>query len=296
MSKTTKNALKPKSIFFAALIFVVFMVIAFFFLNRLDNFLYNSSITKEPQKNFQKSDYNEIEKNKKTENEILNNGEEGDKDTEEININTEEEKADGEKKRALEEKNILLNAPFVSQAPFGNWSDPRKQDGCEEAAAIMAMAWVNNRKLTSQMADEKIDEISVYEEKMYGNSRDTNAQDTAQRIFKGFFKYDNIEVKHGITKENIKQELFSGNLVIVPTNGRLLNNPNYTFPGPATHNLVVIGYDAGKKEFITNDPGTRRGEKYRYNEDVLENALSDYPTGNHEKIEEIKTAMIIVWK
>lgn len=296
MSETTKNVLKPKSSFFAALIFVVFMAIAFFFLNRLDNFLHIYDITKEPQKNFQKSDYDKIEKNKKTEKEILNNGEESDRGAEEININTEKEKTDGAEEEVLEEKNILLDAPFISQAPFGNWSDPRKQDGCEEAAAIMAMAWVKNEKLTSQMADEKINEISAYEEKMYGNSRDTNAQDTAERIFKKFFKYDNVRVKYNITKENIKQELFKSNLVIVPTNGRLLNNPNYTFPGPTTHNLVIIGYDVDKKEFITNDPGTRRGEKYRYNEDVLENALSDYPTGNHEKIEEIKTAMIIIWK
>lgn len=194
----------------------------------------------------------------------------------------------------VEEKNVLFDAPFISQAPFGNWSDPRKQDGCEEAAAIMAMAWVNNEKLTPQIADEKIDEISAYEEKMYGNFHDTNARDTAERIFKEFFVYSNIEVKYDITKENIKQELFKGNLIIVPTNGRLLNNPNYTHPGPATHNLVVIGYDISTNEFITNDPGTRRGEKYRYNEDVLEGALLDYPTGNHEKIEEIKTAMIVV--
>ncbi len=194
-----------------------------------------------------------------------------------------------------EEKNVLLDAPFISQAPFGNWSDPRKQDGCEEAAAIMAMAWVNNEKLTPQIADEKIDEISAYEEKMYGNFYDTNAQDTAERIFKGFFAYSNIEVKHNITKENIKQELFKGNLIIVPTNGRLLNNPNYTPPGPATHNLVVIGYDISADEFITNDPGTRNGKSYRYNEDILESALLDYPTGNHEKIEEIKTAMIIIF-
>ncbi len=194
----------------------------------------------------------------------------------------------------LPEKNVLLGAPFISQAPFGNWDDPRKQDGCEEAAAIMAMAWINNEELTAKTADERIDEISAYEEKIYGSFHDTNAQDAAERIFKGFFGYDNIEVKHNITKENIKQELFKGNLVIVPTNGRLLNNPNYTPPGPTTHNLVIIGYDISTDEFITNDPGTRRGEKYRYNEDVLEGALLDYPTGNHEKIEEIKTAMIVV--
>jgi SanA protein len=192
------------------------------------------------------------------------------------------------------EKNVLFDAPFISQAPFGNWSDSRKQDGCEEAAAIMAMAWVNGEKLSPQIADKKIDEISAYEEKMYGSFHDTNAQDTAQRIFREFFHYDNIKVKYDITKEDIKQELFKGNLIIIPTDGQLLNNPNYTPPGPTTHNLVIIGYDVSANEFITNDPGTRNGKGYRYDEDILESALLDYPTGNHEKIEEIKTAMIAV--
>jgi SanA protein len=200
-----------------------------------------------------------------------------------------------EKEEIIEEKNVLLDAPFISQAPLGNWSDPRKQDGCEEAAAIMAMAWVNEEKLTPETADERINKISAFEKKEYGNFYDTNADDTAERIFKGYFKYDNVEAVSDINKEDIKKELFKGNLVIVPTNGRLLGNPYYTPPGPVTHNLVIIGYNIDSKEFITNDPGTRRGEKYRYNEDVLEGALFDYPTGYHEEVKEIKTAMIVIW-
>lgn len=198
--------------------------------------------------------------------------------------------------KIIEEKNVLLEVPFISQAPFANWSDARKQDGCEEVAVIMAMAWVMGEKLTPQKADDKINEISAFEEREIGTFHDTNANDTVEIIFKGFYQYNNIEVRHDITKEDIKQELFKGNLVIVPTDGQLLNNPNYTPPGPTTHNLVVIGYDVISKEFITNDPGTRNGEKYRYDEDVLENALLDYPTGFHEKVEEIKTAMIIIKK
>ncbi|MCK4525280.1 MAG: C39 family peptidase, partial [Candidatus Andersenbacteria bacterium] len=200
-----------------------------------------------------------------------------------------------EKEEIIEEKNVLLDAPFISQAPLGNWSDPRKQDGCEEAAAIMAMAWVNREKLTPEIADERINKISAFEEKEYGNFYDTNANDTVKRIFKGYFEYDNVEAVSDINKEDIKKELFKGHLVIVPTNGRLLGNPYYTLPGPVTHNLVIIGYNIDSKEFITNDPGTRRGEKYRYNEDVLEGALFDYPTGYHEEVKEIKTAMIVIW-
>ncbi len=194
------------------------------------------------------------------------------------------------------EKDVLLEVPFTSQAPFVNWNDARKQDGCEEAAVIMAMAWVNDEKLTPKIADEKINEISAFEKKMYGSFYDTNADDTAKRIFKEYFKYDNIEVEHNIDKENIKKELFKGNLVIVPVNGRKLGNPYYTPPGPVTHNLVVIGYDILKKEFITNDPGVGCGEKFRYGENILESALLDYPTGFHETVERKETAMIIIKK
>ena len=213
----------------------------------------------------------------------------GENESESLNNSSKEKKEE-----IIEKKNVLFNVPFTSQAPFGNWSDPRKQDGCEEAAVIMAMAWIEGEKLTLDIADKRINAISAYEEKEYGNFYDTNAEDTVKRIFKGYFKYENVEAVSNINKEDIKKELFEGNLVIVPTNGRLLENPNYTSPGPTTHNLVIIGYDIDSKEFITNDPGTRNGEKYRYDEDVLENALSDYPTGNHEEIKEERTAMIVV--
>jgi len=205
-------------------------------------------------------------------------------------------KDDSNDKETTEEKNVLFDVPFSSQAPYGNWDDPRKQDGCEEVAAIMAMAWVDGKKLDSKYVDSEIDKISAYEVEAIGTFHDASASDVSEVIFRGYFKYDNIEVRYDIDKEDIKKELFRGNLILVPTHGQLLYNPNYTPPGPATHYLVVMGYDFSTSEFITNDPGTRNGEKYRYDEDVLENALLDYPTGFHEKIEEIKTAMIVVKK
>ena len=193
-------------------------------------------------------------------------------------------------------KDVLLNVPFSSQAPFGNWKDPKEQDGCEEASAMMAMAWVKGETLTKDAALIEITAIADYEEKNYGNFHDTDAEDTAKWIFKGYFGYSNIEVKHDITTSDIVQELLKGNLVIVPTNGRKLGNPYYTPPGPIEHNLVIRGYDTAKKEFITNDSGTSYGEKFRYKESVLQGALMDYPTGDHAPITETKTAMIVVKK
>lgn len=187
-----------------------------------------------------------------------------------------------------------FEAPFIVQAPLGNWADPRQQNGCEEAAALMAVYWTKGRTLLPADAEKALRTLSDYELKTYGEYRDTSARDTAERLFKGYFQYDSVEVIHDIRAADIKKELEKGNVVIVPVNGRLLKNPYYTPPGPRQHMIVVKGYDTATKEFITNDPGTKRGENFRYDESILENALRDYPTGFHEPIREMNKAMIVV--
>jgi hypothetical protein len=191
---------------------------------------------------------------------------------------------------------MVQSVPFSSQAPYGDWKDPRQQDGCEEASAMMAIRWVQGRTLSKKAALDEILKISAFEEKKYGSYHDTSASSTVERIFRGYFKYPWAEAKYGISLEDMKHELKKGNLLIVPANGRALGNPNFTPPGPDRHNLLIKGYDSVKKEFITNDPGTRKGEGFRYNEKILYNAIRDYPTGNHLPIKGVIKAMIIVRK
>src|SRR3990167_6055155 len=193
---------------------------------------------------------------------------------------------------------VLFDVPFVSQAPTGNWDDPRQQDGCEEAAAYMGMLWVMGSEApkTLEEQEKKILEIADWEEKEYGNYRDTSAEDTLERIYRQYFKYDKVKVVKDVTAEKIKQELSAGNLVQVPADGRVLGNPNYTAPGPERHNLVIIGYDDSTGEFITNDNGTRRGKNYRYKYEVMMSAIRDYPTGYHEPITGKHKAMIVISK
>ena len=192
------------------------------------------------------------------------------------------------------EKFILYEVPFTSQAPLGDWKDPRQQSGCEEAAALMAMRWLSGQHLSPENALGEIISIADFELKIYGEFRDTSAEDTVERIFKGYFKYDFIEVKKDIGTADIKRELYRGNLVIVPVNGQKLGNPFFTPPGPIQHMVVAKGYDPRTKEFITNDPGTKHGENIRYKEEILEKALQDYPTGYHKKISKVGKAMIVV--
>ena len=195
-------------------------------------------------------------------------------------------------------QSVLLEVPFVAQAPTGNWDDPRQQDGCEEAAAYMAALWVKGEKPSTDLTvvEKTLTDISDWEEKQYGGYHDTSAEATLNRILKGYFKINTATLQSNIDIEDIKTALSNGDLVLVPADGQALNNPHFTNGGPDRHFLAIIGYDTAKGEFITNDNGTRHGKSYRYKESVLMNAIQDYPTGNHLPIEGNEKVMIVVSK
>lgn len=191
------------------------------------------------------------------------------------------------------QKKIMYDVSFTAQAPSGQWNIPEYQDGCEEASILMAMRWVEGEGLTSAEAEQEIIALSEFQEMRYGTFHDRSTKDTAQLI-RDYYDYDNIEYREEIESGDIKEALFGGSLVIIPANGRKLGNPYFTPPGPINHMLLVIGYDPVSKQFIVNDPGTKRGNGYRYDESKLQSAIRDYPTGLHESILKEKTAMIIV--
>ncbi len=193
-------------------------------------------------------------------------------------------------------KVITQTVPFTAQAPFGEWADQRQQDGCEEASALMAVSWARGETFTLQQAKEKILTIADWEQETYNNYRDTSAADTVDRIFKAYFKFDDVRLEYNIDADDIIDELEDGKVVVIPADGTLLGNPNFTPPGPEHHMLLIIGYDYGTEEFITNDPGTRQGKNYRYHKLTLQNSIADYPTGAHLPRTGVKTAMIVVSK
>lgn len=193
-------------------------------------------------------------------------------------------------------KKILIEVPFTVQAPYANWNDPRQKHGCEEAVSLMALRWAEGKKLTSKEALREIIAISDFEKKKYGEFQDASSEDTLEWIIKDYFGYKNAFLRYDITVEDIKKELAEGNVVIVPVDGRTLKNPFYTQSGPERHKILIKGYDDTTQEFITNDPGTRRGEGYRYGYSVLERALADYLTGKEELVSQIRSAMIVVSK
>ncbi len=185
----------------------------------------------------------------------------------------------------------VISVPFTSQAPAGNWAQPW-QDFCEEATVVMAAHFLWSKPLTQRLAETEMQIIKQYEEIMFKGYKDTSASQTAM-ILKNLFGFNRIEVRNVASASEIKKELMLGNIVILPTAGRLLKNPYFVAPGPLYHMILVRGFDDARRIFITNDPGTRRGNGYAYNQDVLMNAVHDWNGGDVMRGEKV---MIVVGK
>lgn len=186
---------------------------------------------------------------------------------------------------------VYLPVPFLCQAPYANWSQPW-QDGCEEAAIIMALHYIKGDPLTKASGNQEILDLVDFQVKKYGGHDDLTAEQAA-RLIKDYYKYDKVDVRYDIKVQDIKDELAKGNIVIAPMAGRLLNNPYYTPPGPAYHYMLFKGYDDKKGEFITNDMGTKRGRNYRYKYNVAYKAIHDW-IGSKKTIAQGRKAAIVI--
>ena len=196
-----------------------------------------------------------------------------------------------EVQRAVLPKKVFHQVPFTTQSPFAKW-DQLHEEACEEASLIMLAYFDRGKPLTKNIAEEEIQKLVKYQLKKYGDYYDTNMAQNKE-IAKEYFGLNNVRIENNVTVDDLKRFLAEGSVILAPTAGRELHNPNFTAPGPLYHNLVIVGYDdeavvdsAGRKAngvFITNDPGTRKGEGYKYDQQVLYKAIHDFP-GEVEKI------------
>ena len=189
---------------------------------------------------------------------------------------------------------ISYNVPFTVQSPATEWHRPVFQDGCEEASALMAVYWARNKVFETKVTPQLIIDISEWEEDRFDEFRDISTNDTAIMI-REYFNYINIEV-FTIDSVNELIDILKQGVIIAQMNGKKLGNIYFTVPGPENHMLVIKGYDFDNRSFITNDPGTRRGESYIYEEDILFEAIRDYPTGYHFPNDTISKKVILIKK
>ncbi len=184
---------------------------------------------------------------------------------------------------------LIKNFPFQPQAPFANW-DQLHDEACEEAAVILVQWWQDDKSsISAQTMDDEILKMVDWQEKNWGGHHDLTVKETAE-MAKSFYGLS-LKSQSGIDIEDIKKEIAQNHPVIVPTAGRLLGNPYFRQPGPIYHMLVVIGYEGNN--IIFQDIGTRRGEHYKYNAQVLYNAIHDW-NGSPDNIEQGRKAMLVL--
>lgn len=173
-------------------------------------------------------------------------------------------------------KSSVILVPFLVQAPFANW-DALHEDACEEASLLMIKHYLDNKPILSQAdGDEEIREMVAYEEENgYGLSITLRE---LSKIASDHYSISGGRVAIDFTIDDLKKEIVAGRPVIIPASGKDLPNPNFRNGGPNYHMLVVTGYD--EDEFITNDPGTKNGEGYRYKYGDLYDAVHDWDPGN----------------
>jgi len=184
-------------------------------------------------------------------------------------------------------KKFSLSVPFTVQAPFADWGDPY-QEACEEAALLIVHSYLAGNVLTKEQADRDLLALIAWEEQQ-GFAQDITLTEVAE-VAAAYYGY-RAEVIQDPSIQEIQTQIALGNPVIVPAAGRMLGNPYFSGEGPWYHMLVITGYDG--KWFITNDPGTRRGEGYKYKHQILMEAIHDW-TGVKEEIQEGKRVVMVV--
>lgn len=169
---------------------------------------------------------------------------------------------------------VKLAVPFTSQAPDGIWAEPW-QNACEEASITMIDNFYNQDDLTKDEAREEILNIFDFKNGAFGVSLDESMSTVAAIINRSNLVWRATVVDEP-TIQDMRTELAAQRPIIAPIYAPALENPYYTDGGPDYHVVVIVGYDDVAGEFIVHDPGTRRGEDFRYGYQEFHEAISDF--------------------
>lgn len=170
-----------------------------------------------------------------------------------------------------------LNVPFTPQAPRADWRQPWF-DACEETTIAMVDRYYRGETFLSvDNAADNILHAWLLKELLYGPSYDEPAEKIAG-IINAYYPWEAYVVDNP-SIEQIKVEIDDAKPVIAVVSGKELYNPYFRDGGPPFHTVVISGYDDEREVFITQEPGTRRGEDFEYSYDLLMAAMHDFVPG-----------------
>ncbi len=171
---------------------------------------------------------------------------------------------------------LNLKMAFYPQAPYANWDEPW-QEACEEAAALLIANNYFKHNWTVAQFNEEILKLVEYENKVFGDYKNTDVDQSAQFIE----DYLGLKTKKYVNPsfDDVRRIIGRGHFIWVPLAGRQINNPFFTNGGPKYHAFVIKGFEIaadGTKKVITHEVGTKNGADYVYKWDVIQKAIHDY--------------------
>ncbi len=168
---------------------------------------------------------------------------------------------------------LELTVPFISQAPLGDWKAPWAEYG--EEAVILMVQKAGEELGSARSTSTELLNLDKWITSRYGFTPKLSAQQTLEVITDNVGK--EAFLSQELSESSLKAFLDQGNLIILPVNGRTLENPHYTKPGPEHHMLLITGYN--ENGFVTHDPGTAYGKNFEYNTKTLIASIQDLDGG-----------------
>lgn len=188
----------------------------------------------------------------------------------------------------------LIKTAFVQQAPEKNWGQPW-QDACEEAALLTVDFYYKNQIPAAKEQRDTILQMIDFET---GQNWTHDVNLTQMATISAQYLGLKSQILDDLNLDTIKRYLVQNIPVIIPANGKILfkENKNFRQGGPYYHNLVILGYNEDKKQFIVHDVGTRLGAYFHYSYDILMESIHDFPpSGRKEDINSgAKKALILL--
>ena len=161
---------------------------------------------------------------------------------------------------------ILLQVPYTTQAPLGNWA--QHQESCEEATLTMLSSyWARDPSVVidPNAGDASIAALVRWQVQNWGSEDDLTDHRLGE-LAKGYYGYAYQIVPNA--PQAIREQLAAGRPLIAGIRTHGLGNPDY--PGyrnhyeqtgwSVPHFVLVIGYD-GDGVWL-NDPGISKGRGY----------------------------------
>ncbi|PIR54771.1 hypothetical protein COU74_03420 [Candidatus Peregrinibacteria bacterium CG10_big_fil_rev_8_21_14_0_10_36_19] len=188
-----------------------------------------------------------------------------------LNYKKTEKKIVKEQNQIQAQAENLLEVNFICQAPLQtqeNWE--LHEESCEEAALLQAYLYEKNKSMTKSEANTEVLKMINWQIENKGKHEDLYSEkmiNFAREYYQ--LEKDEFQTIKNATIDDIKKIIDQGHPVIVPVLAKELKNPYYPYPG--YHMLVAIGYT--KDHIITNDNGTRHGEKFSYKNEIFQKAM-----------------------